>query len=970
MSWLSQLVSVLLLLLLSPARGLGSVCRKEAVPPVCPDPSQRRAIDPSAASASSGAVHITGVFVATVSAGDVNHDGLADAVFVAGDDAASPSSPSAALWIVAGRPRDAQWPQGNATTPRALVRGPPEARVSFGTATASGVDVNGDGVDDVLVACPDHGDGHVYVVFGADGSLPSVASVAELDGSNGFDVTGSSSDFSRANRSLRIGASLATGDFNGDGVGDVAVGAPGADVPYASSGMVFVLFGRPRGAAWPAVVDVAEFADGLRGCLVAGLGEGVMTGQGLELGGLGDVNGDGVDDLGVGSDVASHATTAEGDALGCVAVVWGHRGPWDRVVNVRENASVAAMVWGETDSLFGGRVSMSPMDFDGDGFADVATWGFDGVWIVYGHGGPWEANTTVARLAAQGLAGMAMLTTESFVSQIVPIGDWSGDCIDDLALANVYNNITVLLGSRDRVSGPYPGVSDANITCKVGLTFTNCVVDSDNVAPIVASGDFDGDMFEDVVFAQSLDLKSATILWGPRGRIRHAACANSSQCSPDSVCRNSTCVVLPDPCYSYTDGPAFLVPAVNASASAFTALDHLSISVTTPRVFNRSLLTFTLGSCTLHASVELADSDCNDRYTVAERWSSLTACGATQEAALSTPDHSVYTVAFSAHSNQSWVNPVTGDTRFRQLSHPLALRVVFPPTLQFSTSRLEISAPAALGAFAGDIGVAVANSSVAISLPVGFQSPFALVLTEFSGDGTFVESSTFEPNPSAPQTRSTRSAVQVWSLGVVPRAGVCSFDGVALSAVFSVKCLDKTAPGQCASEDSKTVTVSFRLSVADLCGRVAIPGEVYGTLEAYEDAGYRQKATSFYVGQTAYLMAYLVSPAVPLSSSTFLNVTVRGPAVRGGETAVLYAIDVSDGQRPRIQFELSSSLFEVADGGIVDVAVTAFVQMSFNGPIANPNGTTMRLDTTVAVTEKMSMSQGCAAHTHPLSFLF
>lgn len=137
-----------------------------------------------------------------------------------------------------------------------------------GTSVSSAGDVNGDGIDDVIIgaasASPD-GEGFAgesYVAFGSEGGFAPSLSLAALDGSNGFRLDG-------IDANDRSGFSVSSaGDVNGDGIDDVIIGAYRAD-PEGNryAGESYVVFGSDNG--FDASLSLADL-DGSNGFRLVG----------------------------------------------------------------------------------------------------------------------------------------------------------------------------------------------------------------------------------------------------------------------------------------------------------------------------------------------------------------------------------------------------------------------------------------------------------------------------------------------------------------------------------------------------------------------------------------------------------------------------------------------------------------------------------------------------------------------------
>jgi glycosylphosphatidylinositol phospholipase D len=170
-----------------------------------------------------------------------------------------------------------------------------------GRAVRGAGDVNGDGIDDLLIGAPfgspdgRSGAGESYVVFGTAAGFPAIFELSALDGTNGVVLNG-------VNPDDRSGGAVSRGgDVNGDGIGDVIVGARLADPDgKVDAGEGYVVFGSASGL--PAVVELGAL-DGAIGFVLKGADAGEFAGQSVS--NAGDVNGDGVEDLIVGAYGAS-----------------------------------------------------------------------------------------------------------------------------------------------------------------------------------------------------------------------------------------------------------------------------------------------------------------------------------------------------------------------------------------------------------------------------------------------------------------------------------------------------------------------------------------------------------------------------------------------------------------------------------------------------------------------------------------
>ena len=135
-----------------------------------------------------------------------------------------------------------------------------------GTDIDAAGDMNGDGVDDMIIGAPHtiinpsrKGVGQAYIVYGSNSAYPARLQLSDLDGSNGFRINGTGTvDY--------YAVSVAgAGDFNDDGRDDVMIGASG-------QGETYVFYGRDTGS-----VSVGRAPDGASGSPSSGFAAAALT---------------------------------------------------------------------------------------------------------------------------------------------------------------------------------------------------------------------------------------------------------------------------------------------------------------------------------------------------------------------------------------------------------------------------------------------------------------------------------------------------------------------------------------------------------------------------------------------------------------------------------------------------------------------------------------------------------------------
>ncbi len=328
------------------------------------------AVDLSAVANGSGGFVINGQCAGDYSgnvaaAGDINGDGLADLIVGAGDGDPASGIDAGRSYVIFGKSG------GGAIDLSAIAKGSGgfvisgqcAGDISGGWGIDGAGDINGDGLADLIVGAG-NGDlasgidaGRSYVIFGKSGTS-GVDLSAVANGSGGFVINGQcAGDYSG-------GSVAAAGDINGDGLGDLIVGAAGAGDPASgiNAGRSYVIFGKSDGGA----VDLSAVANGSGGFVING--QCARDGSGGSIDGAGDINGDGLADLIVG---ASGGDPAARYDAGRSYIVLGRTGTSAVDLSAVANGSGGFVINGVSADDWSGRSVAAAGDVNGDGLADL-----------------------------------------------------------------------------------------------------------------------------------------------------------------------------------------------------------------------------------------------------------------------------------------------------------------------------------------------------------------------------------------------------------------------------------------------------------------------------------------------------------------------------------------------------------------------------------------------------------------------
>jgi predicted nucleic acid-binding Zn-ribbon protein len=380
--------------------------------------------DLSAASASfrgEDAGDLSGKSVA--GAGDVNGDGYDDILIGAPNDDDGGNT-AGQTYLILGKATG--WAMDTDLSTASASFWGEDAVDRSGSSVAGAGDVNGDGYDDILIGAYQDDDGgsnagQTYLILGKSSGWA-------VD----TDLSASSASFWGEDAGDYSGSSVAgAGDVNGDGYDDILIGAYQDDDGGSGAGQTYLIFGQASGWAMDTDLSSLSFA--------SFWGEDAGDNSGSSVAGVGDVNGDGYDDMLIGA----HYNDDGGNNAGQTYLILGKQ--WGLFSDTDLSAASASFI-GEYANDYSGFSVAGVGDVNEDGYGDILVSSFydnfggsdsGQTYLILGKASGWAMDTD---LSAASASFYGEDRNDHTGVSVAGAGDVNGDGYDDILIGAYFND--------------------------------------------------------------------------------------------------------------------------------------------------------------------------------------------------------------------------------------------------------------------------------------------------------------------------------------------------------------------------------------------------------------------------------------------------------------------------------------------------------------------------------------------------